>query len=430
MDDRMPVLPRELIYLLLIVGLIIVPRVLQRYRIPAPLTSFGFGMAAALMIGGFEHNDTLALLATLGISSLFLFAGLEIELEDLQRGRWPLLGHLVLRSMTLAGASWLAMQVLGFSWQVAALLALALLTPSTGFILDTLPALGLDEQERYWVKIKAIGGELLALLTLFVVLQSGTATHLLGSSAALLAMIVGLPMLLTLLVRVVVPHAPGSEFSLLVMVGLISAYCTYQLGVYYLVGAFLAGFIARLLRQRLPRLASHENLHAIQMFASFFVPFYFFHKGLSVPGGALTLDALWLGLAFTLVVLPLRVGMLWLQRRFVKGETALGSLRVAVALTPTLIFTLVLATILRERFQIPDALYGGLLFYAGASTLVPSLVLARSVDFKLQVKPLPDTAADTAADTSTNASTNTSTNAAQADTRAGASPAPALRSSD
>ncbi len=174
------------------------------------------------------------------------------------------------------------------------------------------------------------------------------------------------------------------------MVGLIAAYITYQLGVYYLVGAFLAGFIARLLRQRMPLLASDENLRAIQMFASFFVPFYFFYMGMRVPSGALSWEALWLGLGLTVVVLPLRIGSIWLHRRMTGGETARGSLRVATALTPTLIFTLVLATILRERFQVSDALYGGLLIYAGISTLLPSLVLAKPVDFNVLVGPLPE----------------------------------------
>ena len=153
--------------------------------------------------------------------------------------------------------------------------------------------------------------------------------------------------------------------------------------VYYLVGAFLAGFIARLLRKRLPGLASTENLHAIQMFASFFVPFYFFYNGMSVPAGALSLDALLLGALMTAVVVPLRLGMIWTQRRFIKGETAMGSLRVAAALSPTLIFTLVLASILRERYGISDALYGALLIYAGMTTLLPSIALARPVNFDL-----------------------------------------------
>lgn len=385
----MPAITSEVVYLLLIFGLMVIPRAFQRFRIPAPLTSFGFGMVAAVFLSSFSQDSTLALLSALGISSLFLFAGLEIEIDDLRRGMWPLLSNLVVRSATLTATGYLAMHYLGFSWQVSALLALALLTPSTGFILDTLSRLGLTDEERYWVTIKAVGGELMALLVLFIVLQSGSMERLAWSSGALVAMIVGLPLLFMLLGRIVVPYAPGSEFSLLVMVGLIAAYVTYQLGVYYLVGAFLAGLIARLLRKRMPMLASDENLRAIQMFASFFVPFYFFYKGLSVPSGALSWAALQLGFILTAVALPLRIGSIWLQRRFIKEETPMSSLRVATALTPTLIFTMVLATIMHDRFQVSDAVYGALLIYAGISTLLPSLVLAKPVDFNVLVGPLP-----------------------------------------
>ena len=377
----MPVITQEAAYLILIVSLMVVPRILQRLRIPAPLTSFGLGMVAALSLGAFSQDATLALLATLGISSLFLFAGLEIDLADLRRGKWLLLGHLAGRAVVLLVTGWFVVRYFGFSWQAAALLGLAVLTPSTGFILDTLSTLDLSEEERYWVRMKAISGELFALVVLFIVLQSGSLQTMAWASGALLAMLVGLPLLFIGLGRLVIPYARGSEFSLLLMVGVIAAFLTYQLGVYYLVGAFLAGFVAKLLRERMPLLASDENLHAIQMFASFFVPFYFFYMGMNVPSGALTLQALGIGLLLTLVALPGRVGGLWLHRRMVKGESSASSLRVAAALTPTLIFTLVLATILRERFQIPDALYGGLLIYAGMSTLVPSFVLARPVDF-------------------------------------------------
>ncbi len=386
----MPAITSEVLYLLLIFGLLVIPRALQRFRIPAPLTSFAFGMVAAVFLVGFSQDATLALLATLGISSLFLFAGLEVRIEDLRRGMWPLLTHLAARALSLSATAYLGITYLDLTWQVAALLALALLTPSTGFILDTLSRLGLNEDERYWVTVKAIGGELLALIVLFLVLQSGSMERLALSSAALAAMIVGMPLLFMGLGRLVLPHAPGSEFSLLVMVGLIAAYITYQLGVYYLVGAFLAGFIARLLRQRMPLLASDENLRAIQMFASFFVPFYFFYMGMRVPAGALSWDALMWGVGLTAVVLPLRIGSIWLHRRMTGGETARGSLRVATALAPTLIFTLVLATILRERFQVADMWYGALLIYAALTTLLPSLVLAKPVDFNVLVGPLPE----------------------------------------
>ncbi len=378
-----PAVPREILYLILIFGLMVIPRVLQRFKLPAPLTCFALGIAAVLSLGSSGHDDTLALLSTLGISSLFLFAGLEVELGDFAEGKWPLIGHLLVLTLVLSGVVYLAINWLGFSWQVSALLALALLTPSTGFILDTLQSLQLTDNEQYWVRIKAITGELFALVVLFVVLQSDSVQTLVWSSAAIIGMIVGLPLLFLFLGRSVIPYARGSEFSLLLMVGVVAAFATYQLGVYYLVGAFLAGFIARLLRKRMPGLASTQNLHAIQMFASFFVPFYFFYNGMKVPGGALSFEALKLGVLMTVVVVPLRLGLVWLQRRFIKGESAAGSLRVAAALTPTLIFTLVLATILRERYGISEALYGALLIYAGLTTLLPSLALSRPVDFDL-----------------------------------------------
>jgi Kef-type K+ transport system membrane component KefB len=374
-------LTSNLAYLGLIFGLIVIPRALQRFRLPAPLTSFALGMLAAWLLGAAYHDATLILLATLGISSLFLFAGLEVDIDSLKRGRWPLLAHLVLSAMILAGATWIAMRYFGFAWNTALLLALALLTPSTGFILESLARLGLDADERYWVTIKAIGAEILALVVVFVVLQSDSTTHLEVSSLAILAMILGIPLLFGLLGRLVVPYAPGSEFSLLVMVGLLAAYLTDELGVHFLVGAFLAGFIARLLRKRMPGLASPENLRAIQLFASFFIPFYFFSAGMGVPAAALQWEALRQGVLLTAAILPLRIAIVWCQRRFIRGEKARASLRVATALTPTLIFTLVLATILRDRFHISDTLYGALLIYAALTTLLPSFVLAREPDF-------------------------------------------------
>ena len=378
-------LATNLAYLTLIFALIVVPRVLQRFRLPAPLTSAGLGLLATGVLGATTHDSVLTLLSTLGISSLFLFAGLEVDVESVWRGRWPLLAHLVLRAAVVTGATVLAMRYGGYPWNTAALLALALLTPSTGFILESLPRLGLDEDECYWVRLKAIGGEILALSALFVVLQSDSLPHLGMSIVAILTMIVGIPLMFRGMVRLIVPYAPGAEFSLLLMVGLVAAYLTDALGVHFLVGAFIAGFIARMLRHRLPSLASSDNLRAIQLFASFFVPFYFFSAGMSVPLAALSPVALKLGMLLSVTVLPVRIAVIWLQRRFIKGESAMGSLRVATALTPTLIFTMVLATILHDRFNLPDTSFGALLIYAAVSTLLPSILLARPADFTVTI---------------------------------------------
>jgi len=371
----------ELVYLGLVLLLLLLPRVLQRFRIPAPLTAFTLGIGAGLYVQALGGDPTLALLSTLGISSLFLFAGLEIELEAFHRGRWPLLGHLLLRALALAAVAWAGVRFLDLSWQAASLLGLALLTPSTGFILDTLGQQGLDEQERFWVAAKAVAGEILALAVLFVVVQSGSAATLAVSSLALLAMLAGLPLLFVLFGRYVLPYAPGSEFSLLVLVGLIAAYLTKQLGVYYLVGAFLTGLVARLLRERMPLLASDDNLRAVRLFASFFVPFYFFHSGTRIPPDAFQWQSLALGLALSLVVLPLRIGVQWLHRRMMFDEDAGSSLRVSITLVPTLIFTLVLAGILRERYGLPATWYGALLVYAFVSTALPSFLKGRALQF-------------------------------------------------
>ena len=370
----------ELIYLLLIFGLLVIPRALQRFKLPAPITCLALGIGAMLAFGDRVHDPVIVLLSTLGISSLFLFAGLEVDLQALRKGLGRLLVHLVIRVLLLAGVAWLGWHYLDLGWQAAVLVALALLTPSTGFILDTLERLGLDEEERFWVTSKAIAGELMALAVLFVVLQAGDPMQLGVSSLVMLAMIVGLPLLFIALGRWVVPHASGSEFSLLVMVGMVAAFITYKLGVYYLVGAFVAGLVARMLRLRMPRLASDDNIHALRLFATFFVPFYFFHAGTGISRDALTLEAAGLGLILTLVLLPLRIGMVWLQRRLMFREERGSSLKVSVALAPTLVFTLVLANILHARFDLPGVLFGALILYTVLNTMLPSLLLQAPFD--------------------------------------------------
>lgn len=130
----------------------------------------------------------------------------------------------------------------------------------------------------------------------------------------------------------------------------------------------------------MPRLASDQNLHAVRLFATFFVPFYFFNAGTKVPEGAVSWEALLMGLALTALVLPFRIGTIWLQRRFMFGEDHRSSLRVSVALAPTLIFTLVLAGILRDRFALSDTLFGALLLYATLNTILPSLVFRSPFD--------------------------------------------------
>jgi Kef-type K+ transport system membrane component KefB len=366
---------RTLVYLAMILGLLVVPRALQRFRLPAPLTCFIFGIVGAVLFKTTVDDQVLRVIATLGVASLFLLAGLEVDLIEIRRQFPRLMGHLAVRGLFLVATAWLAIRYLHMSWQPASLLGLGLFTPSTGFILDTLPRSGLTESEQTEVSINAIGGEITALLVLLILSHADSVETLVVSTGALLLLVVLTPLFFLALGKYVVPYAPGSEFSLLLMVGIICAVISNAVGVHVLIGAFVAGLVAGLLKTRMTTLASHENLQAVRLFASFFVPFYFFHEGLEVPTGALVLNALFYGLALSIIVLPIRIGKNWVECRYFSGRTSAGGMRVAIALTPTIIFTLVIAGILHESFHIDDALYGGLLVYATISTILPSFVL-------------------------------------------------------
>jgi Kef-type K+ transport system membrane component KefB len=376
----------ELVYLLLICGLLVVPGLLQRLRIPPPLTCFALGITVILWLPPGNHSDVAVhLLAALGISTLFLYAGLEVDLGTLRQAVGPLSIYLLTRVLSVAAVAWLAARYVGLTWQDATLVALGLLTSSTGFIIDSLVRYGLEPVERFWVTNNAISGELLALAVMFVVLKATDPVGLGLATLALLATLAALPLALLALGRWFIPYVSGCEFSMLVMIGFAAAFVTDALGVEYLLGAFLAGLVARLLENRVPQLASHDNLRAVKLFSSFFLPFYFFARGAHVPSDALSLEALAIGVGLTVVLVPLRAGSIWTKRRLLGIGNIRSSWRVAAALTPTLIFTLVLASLLRGRGAITDELFGGMLLYAGLNTMLPSFVLRAAFD----VAPVP-----------------------------------------
>jgi Kef-type K+ transport system membrane component KefB len=366
--------PSELQYVLLLFALFVVPQVLRRYRLPAAITSVALGAGAGMGLGLFFGDPTVALLSTLGITSLFLFAGLDVEFDELRRSGVVLLQHLALGVLTLAAVAALAQAALGLPLRPAVLVALALLTPSAGFILDSLGSLGVSERERFWIKSQAVATELVALGAMFVVLQSTTVARLSTALLALVALVAALPLVFRVFALRVAPYAPKSEFAFLLMVAVLCAFATRRLGVYYLVGAFVVGVAAQRFRERLPAIASERMVEAVERFASFFVPFYFFHAGLGLRREDFGPEGLLVGAGFVAVVVPLRVGIVALHRRLALGESWRESARIAVPLLPTLVFTLVIAEVLRARFAVGPAVFGGLIVYTLVNTLIPGLL--------------------------------------------------------
>jgi Kef-type K+ transport system membrane component KefB len=288
-----------------------------------------------------------------------------------------LLQHLAVRTLLLAAIAFALAGLLHLEGRAATLLALALLTPSTGFILDSIGQLGLTPEEKRWIKSKAIATELLALLVLFGALQSTSFERMGVSLAVLVGMILLLPLVFRAFAALVVPFAPRSEFAFLLMIAVLCAFATRELGVYYLVGAFVVGMTAQRFRERLPALASEQLIHAVEMFASFFVPFYFFNAGLQLRREDLDLGSLGYGLGFLAVMVPLRLGTVALHRRLALREGWREGVRIAVAMLPTLVFGLVIAEILRDRFSASPALFGGVILYTLATTVLPAVFFRR-----------------------------------------------------
>src|SRR5438874_1610428 len=125
----------SIISLAIVFGLLVVPRALQRFRLPAPLTCFAIGIIVSLFFRDIATDSVLAAMSTLGIAALFLFAGLEVDLIEIRRQLPRLAGHLGARALFLAIAVRLTVHYIHIPWQMASLLGLALYTPSTGFIL-------------------------------------------------------------------------------------------------------------------------------------------------------------------------------------------------------------------------------------------------------------------------------------------------------
>lgn len=386
--DAVGIQSRDVQYVGLLFALFVLPRVLLRWRVPSAVTSLALGAGAGLGGGLFHGDDTVGLLSTLGIVALFLLAGLHVNLAELRAGLRVLLGHVGFQMGSLLLVGLAAASAFGIEGRSALLVALALLTPSAGFILDSLEALPVGPHHRYWIRSKAIATELVALAVLFFTLQSTTASRLSLSTLILVALIFLLPVAFRLFARLVLPFAPRSEFAFLVMVAVASAFVTKELGVYYLVGAFVVGLTAQRFRQRLPGMTSEKMLHAVEAFASLFIPFYFFHAGLELKAEDLAADSLLVGVVLLAVCLPLRVGMVALHRRLTLHESLRESLPISLPLLPTLVFTLVIAGILRERFDAPPALVGGLVVYAIVNTLFPGLVLRQPTpDFEGMAEP-------------------------------------------
>ncbi len=99
----MPGTRAQVVFLVMVAALLVIPRIPQRWRIPAPPGAFAPGWLVATLAGDVLPGQVLHILSSLGISAVFLFAGVEVEPEDFRRGRGLLPGSLLANALSLGG---------------------------------------------------------------------------------------------------------------------------------------------------------------------------------------------------------------------------------------------------------------------------------------------------------------------------------------
>jgi Kef-type K+ transport system membrane component KefB len=364
----------ELSYVVLIVMLFVLPRIISRIGVPVGLGAFFLGFVSSNYLGIFSDRDVISTSATLGISALFLYAGLEVNFSELRQNVKLLAQHVLIRSLMIFGLIFILIYSFVSTMQVAGIIALALLTPSTGFIVDMLPSTKLSTEQKQWIKMKAIAAEILALLFLLF-FQSETVYKAMFSFSILIVLMFALPALFHWFSKKVSSSTAGSDFSFLLLLAVVTGTLTKKLGAYYLVGAFLVGFTVNFYLKNIAKNSKNEFEPTAKFFASFFMPFYFFYAGLKLDSDVFSLKAFLIGGALLLILFPCRIAAVVWHRRLAIKESPKQSIPIAVSLLPNLVFGLVLVEVLRVIGGVENYILGGLIVYTILATLIPPFIL-------------------------------------------------------
>jgi Kef-type K+ transport system membrane component KefB len=347
----------------------------MRFKIPSGITAILIGVFIATLDPELKSNQLFRFLAQIGITSLFLFAGLEVEWTELKRDR-VYLGKFLTKSLII-----LFLIAYSFSYyfklpfQESFIFALGIFTPSAGFILNSLHSFDITKDQEHWIKSKAISKELIAIVLMFFALQGEDTSKLIISSVFFLALFLILPMLFKFFFKYISPYAPNSEVPFLIALSLIAGVLSKEMGAYYLVGAFVVGIIGGRFKEEIFKEGEENMLHSLSSFFKTFLPFYFFYAGMKIYFKEITVEAVQIGVVLLVIFVPLRLAVIGSSMKFFMKEMRENPYNISLSLMPTLIFGLVIAGILKERGIMPNNLVYALLIYTLLNSIIPSLIL-------------------------------------------------------
>jgi Kef-type K+ transport system membrane component KefB len=371
-------LSSELQYISIFVILILLPKVLLRFRIPIGISSLLIGSVVGTSLGWFQNDLLIDILAKLGITTLFLFAGMEVEVDEIKKD-FPTISKFLVKTLILTFICAFAFtKVLDLEFRPSLILAIGVLTPSAGFILNSLKLFQFKPSEEYWIKSQAISKEIIAIFIMFLALQADDLRTFFISKAILLVLIFSLPIIFKIFLKFIAPYAPKTEVSFLILVAFVAGIITKKIGTYYLVGAFISGVVAGQFKHFIESEDSDRILNSVNSFFSIFVPFYFFSSGLKITTDYFTLNGLIIGIALALTIIPIRIGLLIYSIKHFLSEFWEDRHAISISLTPTLIFGLVMMGILREKFNVNTDILSGLIIYTVLASLIPSIVFKKA----------------------------------------------------
>lgn len=361
----------DLKYLAIFSLVLIIPKVFIRLKVPTGITALSIGVIFGFIAPELKMDQLFKFLSQIGITSLFVFAGLEVDVEELKEDRKYLGKFLISSVMLLFAVASLLFYFLDFPFQEAFIYSLGIITPSAGFIINSLHSFDVTNDQEYWIKSKAISKEIIAVLLLFLALQGGNPKSLVISILFYSFLVFFLPVVFRAFFKFISPYAPNTEVPFLVVISLISGVISKELGAYYLVGAFLVGLIASRFKDLIFKKGEEDFFSSLSNFFNVFLPFYFFYAGLKIPMDKVGGDALIIGaLAFVLFV-PVRILLIHLNLKKQEKIIHTKIRDVAVSLMPTLIFGLVISGILFERAIINPRYLYALIFYTILTSFIP-----------------------------------------------------------
>jgi len=128
---------------------------------------------------------------------------------------------------------------------------------------------------------------------------------------------------------------------------------------------------------------STNTLQSLASFFTVFIPFYFYKAGLGFSNDLFTQDGLLMGLLFLGICIPVRILSVFSTMHFFIKDFWEDRWPIAMNLLPTLIFGLVIASVLKQDFQVSPYIISGLVIYTVVSSIIPTFYNKKSPTQKL-----------------------------------------------